>query len=95
MKRAIILSIFFLCTPSRADAEGKSDMAKTMPCSNVPPIALVQEPDIVFVPVPFAVNIFKAIAGVTASASAAVAPCKMKNRIRWNGGCWLPERIPK
>jgi len=87
MKRALILAAFFLMAPQRADAEGKSDRMKTEPCSDIPPIALVQEPDTVFVPVPFAVNIFKAIK------PREKPKCRMPGRVYFQGGCWLPDRI--
>jgi len=87
MIRSLILAAFFLMAPQRADAEGKSDRMKTEPCSDIPPIALVQEPDTVFVPVPFAVNIFKAIK------PREKPKCHMPGRVWHEGKCYTPEKL--
>jgi len=85
--RSLILAAFFLMAPQRADAGGKSDRMKTEPCSDIPPIALVQEPDTVFVPVPFAVNIFKAIK------PREKPKCHMPGRVWHEGKCYTPQNL--
>jgi len=85
--RSLILAAFFLMAPQRADAGGKSDRMKTEPCSDIPPIALVQEPDTVFVPVPLAVNIFKAIK------PREKPKCHMPGRVWHEGKCYTPQNL--
>ena len=90
MKRALILAAFFLMAPQRADAEGKSDRMKTEPCSDIPPIALVQEPDTVFVPVPFAVNILKTMKAIKPREK---PKCRMPGRVWHEGKCYTPQNL--
>lgn len=88
--RQIILAIFFLCCPGRADAE------QLPPCVPINSLQMhVQhKSEQVFV----YQNIFKARAGIKALAVPVPREkpkCKMAGRIWHEGKCWLPKRIPK